>query len=110
MLGLGYGENYLLIIHQRKLVVVSWIYVYNNVYFIKATDNVGPRLWGKLPPDYTSAKPFNIFESKICKNDLSSMIDDGCKGCSLCSFNFTILLSLTVNNTHLRFSFIMHYA
>ena len=32
------------------------------------------------------------------------MIDDGCKGCSLCSFNFTILLSLTVNITHLRFS------
>ena len=31
MLGLGYGENYLLIIHQRKLVVVSWIHVYNNV-------------------------------------------------------------------------------
>ena len=30
MLGLGYGENYLLIIHQRKRVVVSWIYVCNN--------------------------------------------------------------------------------
>ena len=36
------------------------------------------------------------------------MIDDGCKGCSLCSFNFTILLSLTVNITHLRFSLGYH--
>ena len=47
---------------------------------------LGPRLWRKFPPDLTSAKALNIFKlSRIRKNDVSSMIDDGCKGCFLCS-------------------------
>ena len=38
-----------------------------------------------VPPELTSVKTLNIFESRVRKNDVSSMIDDGCKSCSLCS-------------------------
>ena len=46
---------------------------------------LGPRLWGKLSPDVRSAKTLNTFKNKIPKCDKSSMVDDGCKGRSLCS-------------------------
>ena len=45
---------------------------------------LGPSLWRKLPPDLTSARTLNILKSRIRKNDISSMIDDECKSCSLC--------------------------
>ena len=47
--------------------------------------NLGPKLWGKLSPDVRSAKTLNIFRKQIRKYDISLLIDDGCKGCSLCS-------------------------
>jgi len=51
-----------------------------------------------LPPDLTSVKTqLNIFESRIRKNDVSSIIDDG-------SFKFATLLGLIANFTHFRFS------
>ena len=57
---------------------------YNTVTFGKhSLRYLGPRLWQKLPPDLTSAKNLNIFKSRIHKNDISSMIHDGCKSCSL---------------------------
>ena len=46
---------------------------------------LGPKLWGKLSPDIRSAKTLNIFRKQIRKYDISLLIDDGCKGCSLCS-------------------------
>ena len=46
---------------------------------------LGPKLWGKLSPDVRSAKMLNIFRKQIRKYDISLLIDDGCKGCSLCS-------------------------
>ena len=46
---------------------------------------LGPKLWGKLSPDIRSAKTLNIFKKQIRKYDISLLIDDGCKGCSLCS-------------------------
>ena len=59
--------------------------------------SLGPRLWRTLTPDLTSAKTLNIFKSRIRKNDISSMIDGGCKRWPLCTsqpFNFTILSQL----------------
>ena len=46
---------------------------------------LGPKLWGKLSPDVRSSKTLNIFRKQIRKYDISLLIDDGCKGCSLCS-------------------------
>ena len=56
MLGLGHGENYLLIIHQRRLVV-SWIYVYTTFKLSGQQIMLGLG-YGE---NYVSAKPFNIF-------------------------------------------------
>ena len=46
---------------------------------------LGPKLWGKLSPNVRSAETLNIFRKRIRKYDISLLIDDGCKGCSLCS-------------------------
>ena len=63
---------------------------YNTVTYGKhSLRYLGPRLWGKLSPDVRSAKNLNTFKNKIRKCD----VDDGCKGCSLCSselYNFII--------------------
>ena len=66
----------LLIIFQSALMVVG---------SILESPLLGPRLWRKLPPDLTSVKTLNIFKSRTRKNDISSMIDDGCKSCSFCT-------------------------
>ena len=69
----GYG---LLIIFQSALMVVG---------SILESPLLGPRLWRKLPPHLTSVKTLNIFKSRTRKNDISSMIEDGCKSCSFCT-------------------------
>ena len=46
---------------------------------------LGPKLWGKLSPNVRSAETLNIFRKQIRKFDISLLIDDGCKGCFLCS-------------------------
>ena len=75
---------------------------YNSSYFLRQSDfstasfntvtygkhslrYLGPKLWGKLSPDVRSAKTLNIFRKQIRKYDISLLIDDGCKGCFLCS-------------------------
>ena len=59
---------------------------YNTVTYGKhSLRYLGPRLWGKLSPGDRSAKNLNTFKNKIRKCDVSSLVDDGCKGCSLCS-------------------------
>ena len=66
----------LLIIFQSALMVVG---------SILESPLLGPSLWWKLPPDLTLAKTLNTFKSRTRKNDVSLMIDDGCKSCSLCT-------------------------
>ena len=59
---------------------------YNTVTYGKhSLRYLGPRLLGKLPSDVRSAKNLNTFKIKISKCDVSSLVNDGCKGCSLCS-------------------------
>ena len=77
-------------------------YMHNSSYFLRQSDfstpsfntvtygkhslrYLGPKLWGKLSPDVRSAKTLNIFRKQIRKYDISLLIDNGCKGCSLCS-------------------------
>ena len=43
------------------------------------------RLWGTLSPDVRYAKTLDAFKNKIRGCDVSLLVDDGCKGCSLCS-------------------------
>jgi len=58
---------------------------YNTVTYGKhSLRYLRPRLWEKLSPD-RSTKTLNTFKNKIHKCDISSLVDDGCKGCSLCS-------------------------
>ena len=60
---------------------------YNTVTYGKhSLRYLGPRLWGKLiSSDVRSAKNLNTFKNKIRKCDVSSLVNDGCKGCSLCA-------------------------
>ena len=59
---------------------------YNTVTYGKhSLRYLGPRLWGKLSSDVRSTKNLNTFKNKIRKCDVSSLVNDGCKGCSLCS-------------------------
>ena len=50
-----------------------------------------------IPPDLTSPKTLNIFKSRIRKNDISSMIDDGCRGV------------LSAHHNHLIWQFSLSY-
>jgi len=57
---------------------------YNTVTYGKhSLRYLGPRLWGKLSSDVRSAKNLNTFKNKIRKCDVSSLVNDGYKGCSL---------------------------
>ena len=59
---------------------------YNTVTYGKhSLCYLGPRLWGKLSLEVRSAKTLNLFKNKIRTCDISLLVDDGCKGCSLCS-------------------------
>jgi len=59
---------------------------YNTVTYGKhSLHYLGPRLWGKLSSDVRLAKNLNTFKNKIRKCDVSSLVNDGCEGCSLCS-------------------------
>ena len=59
---------------------------YNTVTYGKhSLRYLGPRLWGELSSGVRSAKNLNTFKNKIRKCDVSSLVNDGCKGCSLSS-------------------------
>ena len=58
---------------------------YNSVTYGKhSLRYLGPRLWGKLSADVRRAKTLDSFKNKIRGCDISSLVDDGCTGCSLC--------------------------
>ena len=47
---------------------------------------LGPRLWSKLPKSIRDVTTLMSFKSKIRQLNISELLDDGCAGCSLCSF------------------------
>ena len=47
---------------------------------------LGPRLWTKLPKSIRDVTTLTSFKSKIRQLNISELLDDGCAGCSLCSF------------------------
>ena len=46
---------------------------------------LGPKLWSKLPKNNRDAESLNVFKKRIRDLNLSELIDDGCRGCGLCS-------------------------
>ena len=53
----------------------------------------GPKLWAKLPKTRKSiqeASSLNLFKYRICQFNITQAVDDGCRGCSLCSSQTTI--------------------
>ena len=44
----------------------------------------GPILWSKLDKYDKTCKSLSEFRNRMCNKDLTSLIDDGCKGCLLC--------------------------
>ncbi|XP_066019629.1 uncharacterized protein [Pocillopora verrucosa] len=47
---------------------------------------LGPRLWTKLPKSIRDVTTLTSFKSKIRQLNITELLDDGCAGCSLCSF------------------------
>ena len=56
---------------------------------------LGPRLWTKLPKSIRDVTTLMSFKSKIRQLNISELLDDGCAGCSLCSF--WLLYVFTIN-------------
>ena len=56
---------------------------------------LGPRLWTKLPKSIRDVTTLTSFKSKIRQLNISELLDDGCAGCSLCSF--WLLCIFTIN-------------
>ena len=56
---------------------------------------LGPRLWTKLPKSIRDVTTLTSFKSKIRQLNISELLDDGCAGCSLCSF--WLLYIFTIN-------------
>ena len=47
---------------------------------------LGPKLWSKLPKSIREAASLSAFKTKIRNlNNLDALLDDGCRGCPLCS-------------------------
>ena len=46
---------------------------------------LGPKLWCKLSTEIRSSKSLKEFKKEIRKSNIITLMDDGCKGCTLCS-------------------------
>ena len=78
------SHNFSYFLRQSDFSIPS----YNTVHVAYGKHSLrylGTRLWGKLSPDIRSTKTLNAFKKKIGKLDISSLADDGCEGCSLCT-------------------------
>ena len=81
---------------------------FNTVSFGKhSLRYLGPILWSKLDKNDKTCKSLSDFRNRMRNKDLTSLIDDGCKGCLLCDSwclignNFSILVlsfSILANN------------
>ena len=58
---------------------------FNTVSFGKHSLRcLGPILWSKLDKDDKTFKSLSDFRNRMRNKDLTSLIDDGCKGCLPC--------------------------
>ena len=58
---------------------------FNTVSFGKhSLRYLGPILWSKLDKNDKTCKSLSDFRNRMRNTDLTSLIDDGCKGCLLC--------------------------
>ena len=55
---------------------------FNTVSF--PSIRIGPILWSKLDKNDKTCKSLSEFKNRMRNKDLTSLIDDGCKGCLLC--------------------------
>ena len=59
---------------------------YNTITYGKhSLRYLGPKLWSKLTTYDRSATTLASFKNRIRKRDLSSLLDDGCRGCAPCT-------------------------
>ena len=59
---------------------------FNTVSFGKhSLRYLGPILWSKLDKNDKTCKSLSEFRNRMRDKDLTSVIDDGCKGCPLCN-------------------------
>ena len=59
---------------------------YNTVTYGKhSLRYLGPTLWSKLTTADRSVTSLASFKNRLHKRDLSSLLDDGCRGCSRCN-------------------------
>ena len=58
---------------------------FNTVSFGKhSLRYLGPILWSKLDKNDKTCKSLSEFRNRMRNKDLTSLIDDGCKGCPMC--------------------------
>ena len=59
---------------------------YNTVTYSKhSLRYLGPTLWSKLATANRLVTSLASFKNRIRKRDLSSLLDDGCRGCAVCN-------------------------
>ena len=64
---------------------------FNTVSFGKhSLRYLGPILWSKLDKNDKTCKSLSEFRNRMRNKDLTSLINDGCKGCPLCDSWFLI--------------------
>ena len=64
---------------------------FNTVSFGKhSLRYLGPILWSKPDKNDKTCKSLSEFRNRMRNKDLTSLIDDGCKGCPLCDSWFLI--------------------
>lgn len=73
-----HNSNYNL--RQRDFSICRYQTITYGKRFLKY---LGPKLWGKLPQSSRAATSLRSFKQNI-KLNVRQLIDDGCKGCSLC--------------------------
>ena len=64
---------------------------FNNVTHGKHSIRyLGPKLWANLPKRIQEASSLKLFKYRIRQFNITQAVDDGCRGCSLCSSQTTI--------------------
>ena len=76
------NHNFSYFLRQSDFSISSYNAVTHGKHSLRY---LGPRLWGTLSPDVRHAKTLDAFKNKIRGCDVCLLVDDGCKGCSLCS-------------------------
>ena len=64
--------------------VMFWENLITKSRFCALFEFKGPILWSKLDKNDKTCKSLSEFRNRMRNKDLTSLIDDGCKGCLLC--------------------------